>query len=223
MEQKFQKIKKFVEKELSCSAHNMDHVMRVYNLCLHLAEGEKVDLEVIKAAALLHDIARAREDNDHSRNINHAILGSQMAVPILKKLGFSKEKIKHIQDCIISHRYRTGDEPKTKEAQILFDADKLDALGAIGVARGFVWVGKHNAQIYSDVNIKNYIDDNLGGKINGRIKDKTRHSPQVEFETKFKFLTNKLHTKKAKKIGRERTEFYKNFLKRLEKEINGEI
>lgn len=223
MEQKFQKIKKFVEKELSCSAHNMDHVMRVYNLSLHLAEGEKVDLEVIKAAALLHDIARAREDNDRSGNINHAILGSQMAISILKKLGFSKEKIKHIQDCIISHRYRTGDEPKTKEAQILFDADKLDALGAIGVARGFVWVGKHNAQIYSDVNIKNYIDDNLGGKINGRIKDKTKHSPQVEFETKFKFLTSKLHTDKTRKIGKERTEFYKSFLKRLKKEINGEI
>ena len=119
MDQKFHKIKEAVEKELSCSAHNMDHVMRVYNLSLHLAENEDVDLDVLKASALLHDIARVKEDNDHTGKTDHAILSSEMAVPILKELDFSDEQIKHIQDCIISHRYRTGNEPKTKEAQIL--------------------------------------------------------------------------------------------------------
>lgn len=223
MDQKFQKIKEAVEKELSCSAHNIDHVMRVYNLCLHLAENEDVDLDVLQAAALLHDIARVKEDNDPSGNTDHAILSSKMAEPILRKLDFPQEKIKHIKHCIISHRYRTGSKPKTKESQILFDADKLDVLGAIGIARSFVWVGGNNAKIYSDVDIKEYIDDNLGGKINGRIQDKTKHSPQIEFETKLKFLINKLHTKKAKEVARERTEFYKNFLNRLEKEIKGEL
>lgn len=223
MNQKFQKIKKAVEKELFCSAHNMDHVMRVYNLALYFAENENIDLEVLKASVLLHDIARVKEDNDPTGKTDHAILGSKMAVPILKELKFLDNKIKHIQDCIISHRYRTGNKPKTKEAQILFDADKLDTLGAIGIARSFVWVGRNSAKIYADTNIEKYIEENLGGKINGRIQDKTKHSPQIEFETKLKFLINKLHTSKAKKVCRERIKFYKSFLDRLKKEINGEL
>lgn len=223
MDEKFQKIREIVERELSCSAHSMDHVMRVYNLSLRFAKNEDVDLDVLKASALLHDIARVKEDNDHTGNTDHAILSSEMAVPILKNLGFSEEKIKHIQDCIVSHRYRTGNEPKTKEAQILFDVDKLDVVGAIGIARSFVWVGRNNAKIYADANIDEYIKDNLGGKINGRIQDKTKHSPQIEFETKLRFLTDKLYTIKAKEMCKERLEFYRSFLDRLEKEINGEL
>jgi len=223
MNPKFQKIKEIVEKELSCSAHNMDHIMRVYNLSLHLAEDENIDLDVLKASALLHDVARVKEDNDHTGKTDHAILSSEIAMPILKSLDFSYDKIKHIQDCIISHRYRTGNEPKTKEAQILFDADKLDTLGAIGIARSFVWVGRNNAKIYTNTNIENYIDENLGGKINGRIQDKTKHSPQIEFETKLKFLINKLHTQKAKEICNERIKFYTNFLDRLKDEVEGKL
>ena len=224
MEEKYQKIKEIVEKELSCSAHNMDHVMRVYNMCLRLAKDEPdIDLDVLKASALLHDIARVKEDNDPTGKTDHAILGSKMAVPILKELNFSKEQIKHIQDCIISHRYRTENKAKTKEAQILFDADKLDSLGAIGIARSFVWVGRNNAKIYTETDIEKYIDENLGGKINGRIQDKTKHSPQIEFETKLKFLITKLHTAKAKEICKERIEFYKSFLDRLKREIDGKL
>ncbi len=223
MDERFQKIKKEVEKELSCSAHNMDHVMRVYNLSLHLAKDENIDFDVLKASALLHDIARVKEDNDPSGNTDHAILGSTMAIPILEELNFSEDQIKHIKRSIVSHRYRTGNQPKTKEAQILFDADKLDTLGAIGIARSFVWVGRNNAKIYTDTNIEKYIDENLGGEINGRIQDKTKHSPQIEFETKLKFLIDKLHTKKAKEICTERIGFYKSFLDRLKKEIDGEL
>jgi uncharacterized protein len=175
MNQKFQKIKAIVEKELSCSAHSMDHVMRVYNLALYLAKNTDVDLEVLQASALLHDIARVKEDNDHTGKTDHAILGAKLSVPILKDLDFSNDQIKHIQNCIISHRYRTGNEPKTIEAKILFDADKLDTFGAIGIARSFVWVGRNNAKIYTDTDINGYIDENLGGKINGRIQDKTKH------------------------------------------------
>ena len=223
MEEKFQKIKKIVEKELSCSAHDIEHIMRVYNLSLNLADGEKVDLDVLRASVLLHDIARAKEDDDSTGKTDHAVLSSAMARPILKDLGFSEEKIKHIQECILSHRYRTGNEPKTIEAKILFDADKLDSLGAIGVARSFIWVGRNNAHLYKKMNAEAYAKENMGGKINGRIQDKTKHSPQIEFETKVKFLSDKLYTKKAKKVGAERLEFYKNFLDRLEKEIKGEI
>jgi uncharacterized protein len=225
MNQKLEKIKKIVEKELFCSAHDMEHIMRVYNLCLNLAKNEDVSLDVLQAAALLHDIARVKEDNDSSGNTDHAILSAKMAGPILKKLRFSPGKIKHIQECIISHRFKTENRPKTKEAEILFDADKIDAIGATGIARGFVWVGRNNAKIYTDINdIDKYIKNNLvGGKINGRIQDKTKHSPQIEFEIKLKFIADKLYTKKAKKIAKERIKFLKDFLDRLEREVKGEL
>ena len=221
MEPKFQKIREAVEEELSCSAHSMDHVMRVYNLCLHLAEDLDLDLDVLKAASLLHDIARVKEDDDPTGDTDHAVLSSKMAAPILQKLDFPEDKIKKIQDCIISHRYRTGNEPKTEEAQILFDADKLDALGAIGIARSFIWVGRNNAKIYTDVDIDEYTEENLGE--DGRIQDKTRHSPQIEFETKLKFLIDRLYTEKAREVCKERTEFYKRFLDRLKSEIDGKL
>ncbi len=223
MEKKFEKIKRIVEKELFCSAHKMDHIMRVYNLCLHLAKGEKIDFDVLKAAALLHDIGRDEEDKDESGATDHAIVGAKMAEKILKKMKFSREKTERIKHCILAHRYRGAEAPETKEAKILFDADKLDSLGAIGVARGFAWVGRHNAYIHRVADVKKYTRQNLGGEIKGIIRDKTRHSPQIEFETKLKFLVNKLYTKKAKKIGRKRMRYLENFLKRLEKEIKGNL
>jgi uncharacterized protein len=222
MEEKFQIIKKIVEKELSCSAHSMDHIMRVYNLAQLIAKDKNIDQEVLKASVLLHDIARAREDNDPTGNTCHAVQGSIMAESILEELNFPEKKIKHIQDCIISHRSKTENKPQTIEAKILFDADKLEVLGAIGVARTFVWIGQNNAKIHRNINLDEYIEENLGGKINGRIQDTSKHCPQIEYQTKTQHIINKLHTDKAKRIGKERQDYYKNFLDKLEREINGE-
>ena len=220
MKNKFQKIKETVEKELDCAAHGMDHILRVHNMCLVLAKKQDVDIEVLKAAALLHDIGGPREMKDSSGKTDHAIESAKMAKPILQKLGFAEKKIKHIQDCIVSHRYRSDNKPKTIEAKILFDSDKLDVLGAIGIARGLAWIGKNNAYIFRKVNLKKYVKENLaGGKLGGRIKDKTLHSPQMDFETKLKFIPEKLYTKKAQQIGKERLKYTKDFLIRLEREI----
>jgi uncharacterized protein len=223
MEKKFEKIKKIVERHCSCSAHSMDHILRVYNLCGRLGRGEKIDWQVLKAAALLHDIGRTKEDGDKSGQTDHAVVGAEMAGKILRKLGFSDKKIEHIKHCILTHRYRRSDRPETKEAKILFDADKLDSLGAIGVARSFAWAGRHNAYLYRIADINKYIRQNLGGKINGKIRDKTEHSPQIEYKTKLKFLLKRLYTSKARKIGRERMKYLREFLRKLEKEIKGEV
>lgn len=227
MEEKFQKIKEIAEKELTnCSAHDIDHVLRVYNLALTIAENETdVDLEVLQAAVLLHDIGGAKEANDPTGNTDHAVVSREMAKPILEELGFLPDKISHIQDCILSHRYRTDNKPKTIEAKILFDADKLDGAGAVGLARGFAWVGKHKAKIYKTVaNLEEYAQDNLvGGKFNGRIKDKSKHSAQIQWELKEKYLLEKLYTATAKKIGASRIAYAAQYLERLEKEIKGEL
>jgi uncharacterized protein len=225
MEEKYQKIKEIVEKELSCSAHNMEHVLRVYNMCLHLAEEESdIDLDILKTSALLHDIARAKEDKDDSGNIDHAILGAEMAENILKDFGYSRDKIEAIKHCIVAHRFRTGNEPKSKEAKILFDADKLDVIGSIGIARSFMIAGQYGEKMFSNVPIDEYIKDNLvDGKPNGRIKIISKHAPNLEFETKFINIPNKLFTAKAKKIGEQRINFMKQFFDILNKDINGKL
>ena len=222
-----EKIRKIVASELANSpdaTHDMAHVERVHNLALFLAEKikEPIDLEVLEIATIMHDIAGAKELADPSGKTDHAVLGAQMAGEILAKEDYDKNKIEQVKHCIISHRYRTENPPESLEAKILFDADKLDSVGAIGIARNFTWVGRNNANIYRHVeNIQDYLDENMGGKMNGRIKDKTKHSPQIEYEVKICRLIDKLQTEQAKEIGRERLKYHKDFLDRLETEIKG--
>ncbi len=164
MEEKYQQIKNIVKKELTGFdvAHDLNHVMRVYNLCLKLTKGVKnIDLGVLQLAALLHDIAGVKELKDKSGRVCHARESAKMAQKILKKFGYPKNKIDKIVHCILAHRYRTGIRPKIKEVKILFDADKLDALGAIGVARAYIWIGTNKAQIYSNIPLKDYIKKNI--------------------------------------------------------------
>ncbi len=255
MNQVFQKITRIVEKELSSSAHSMEHVFRVHDLCMHLAAAEMaaraekdsrqngaahdsdageskrtnsdkrekdVDLDVLEAAVLLHDIARAKEDSDNSGNIDHAILGSVMAERILRENEYPEEKIKKVVQCIARHRFRSGNEPNTIEAKILFDADKLDILGAIGIARLFMVAGEYSEKTYADIPLKVYVKENLvGGKPNGRIKDTSKHSPNLEFSTKLVYIPEKLYTSKAKEIASERLEYMKTFFLKLKEEIDG--
>lgn len=227
MEDKYQKIKEMAKKEMRGldAGHDFKHVMRVYNLCLRMAKSLKnIDQDVIKIAALLHDIGGKKEMEDKSGKTCHAEVSAKIARRILGKLGYSTVKINKIIHCILAHRYRTGVRPETKEAEIIFDADKLDALGALGVARAYIWIGNNKAEIYSDLPIKNYIKENIvGGKINGRIKDKTKHNPFFEFELKLKRLPRKLHTAEAKRIAAGRLKYMELFFDRLKKEIRGEI
>lgn len=225
MDNRLQKIKKIVKKELSSSHHDIEHIERVYNLCLHLAKYESdVDLEILKTAALLHDIARFKEFQDKTGKIEHAALGAEMAEEVLKTLGYSKEKIEQVKHCIIVHRYRRNRKPKTVEAMILFDADKLDALGAVGVARAFMMAGHYNQKIYSNVSIAEYLRDNvLGGKPEGGLKDVSKHTPNIEYELKLKNIPERLYTPKAKAIAKERLQFMENFFERLKTEISGEL
>jgi len=219
MNEKYQKLLEIVKRELkgASPAHDISHVMKVYDLCLLLAKYEKnVDLDVLKTAALLHDIARVKE----SQNIDHAVLGAEMSEKILRELGYPEEKIRHIKHCIIAHRFRGAVKPRTIEAKILSDADKLDVLGAIGIARSYILAGEYGQKIYVDTPIDKYIKENLvGGKHDGRIKDLSKHAPNIEFETKFKHIPKKLYTRKAKEIAKERLNSYVSFLKGLKRKL----
>jgi uncharacterized protein len=110
------------------AAHDFDHVLRVLALAERLARSEGADLEVVRAAALLHDVARGQE-------ADHAQAGAELARRLLA--GQPAERVEAVAHAIAAHRFRTGPAPQTLEAQVLHDADKLDAIGAIGVARAF--------------------------------------------------------------------------------------
>jgi uncharacterized protein len=230
MEEKYEKLRKIVEEEMkeASPAHDISHVLRVYNMCLHLSKYEPdVDMDVLKTATLLHDIARTKEDKAghiHVLNVDHGVLGAEMSETILREWGYPEEKIQQIKHCIVAHRFRSGIEPGTKEAKVLSDADKLDVLGATGIARSFTIGGECGQKIWSDTPVERYIQQNLvDGKSNGRIIDPSKHASNLEFETKFKHILGRLYSQRAREIGRERLEFMKQFYDRLKREIDGQL
>ena len=129
-------------------SHKWDHTLRVCRLCERIGVGEGVDMDVLLAAAYLHDIGRSYQDESNGA-VCHAEKGAQMAEPIVEKLALSEAQKKNILHCIRSHRFRGRHEPETPEARVLFDADKLDAIGAVGVARAFLFAGEVGARLHS--------------------------------------------------------------------------
>lgn len=221
---KYQIIKERVHQELSCSAHDLEHVHRVETLALRLAgDRPEIDRDVLRLSALLHDIARVKEDHDLSGQIDHALLGGEMAEAILRELGFDEKTIGQIKHCVVSHRYRGNHVPETPEAKILFDADKLDVIGAIGIVRSYVITGQYGEPIYSDIPLETYIQENLaGGKPDGRVIDIHKHTANLEFELKLRHIPERLFTPEAKQIAKERICFMTEFFSRLKSELAGE-
>lgn len=221
MMRRLEEIKKAVKIELTCSAHNMEHIERVYNSCKKIAHSENdVDMEILLASALLHDIGRVREDADKSGKTDHAILSAKMAEHILKHLEYTEEQTKRIQHCIVAHRFRSGNEPKSIEAKILFDADKLDVIGSVGIARSFMIAGQFGQKLHIEDSV-NTVDNN--SESNGRLKDVSKHSVFAEYEFKFKKIPQRLYTTKAKEIAKDRMIFMESFFDRLKEELKGSV
>jgi uncharacterized protein len=116
--------------------HGYQHVQRVYDLCINISKELKVDLKILKTAALLHDIGRIKEKTDQFK-VNHSNISAELAKTFLNSLSsyYSNEETEQIIHCIRSHSYSSIIKPNSLEAKILSDADKLDALGAIGLYR----------------------------------------------------------------------------------------
>src|SRR5512144_3193899 len=121
------------------SAHDFDHVLRVMVMADRIAQAESADREIVQAAALLHDIGL-----DDGRT-GHETSAARRAIEILRAQGYTEVFCAAVAHAIESHRFRSGPAPQTLEAKVLFDADKLDAIGAIGVARAFAF-GAHRGQ-----------------------------------------------------------------------------
>jgi len=192
------------------SCHELEHTERVYNLAMHIGKKEGADLEILGLAAILHDIARKEEDKS-SGQIDHAKIGAQLAAQILQKHNFPKEKIAAVSHCIQAHRFRNNIIPESKEAKILFDSDKLDSIGAIGIGRAFSFAGHLGAKVHNaNIDLKNTKEYSV---------DDTAYR---EYMVKLRYLKDKMLTQEGRRIAAERHNFMEQFFERLNKEVNGE-
>jgi uncharacterized protein len=195
---------------LSC--HDWDHVQRVYNLALLIGKNEKAKMNIVKVAVLLHDIKR-NEEMLCGGKFCHALEGAKEAEKILRQLKLEESFVLAVKHSIEAHRFRNNIEPATLEAKVLSDADKLDALGAIGVGRGFLWSGKHGLRLH-----------NTDSEVTKRDSSNSReHCLYAEYMIKLRFLKDRMFTKTGQKIAQERTSFMKSFLERLDKEVKGKL
>jgi len=205
----FEEIKNRSLDFLRHSHHDRSHVERVYNLAVRIAKEEGADLDVVRAAVLLHDVARAMEDEGKIED--HAVESAKIARKILEDVNFPEEKTAKVIQCIKAHRFRKGEKARSLEARILQDADRLDIIGAIGIARVFARGGWSNQPLH---------DPTIPPKEKYDGKSLTAVNHIYEKNLKVKATIN---TKKAKKIAEERHRFVEQFLDRLLKEWNGEI
>lgn len=127
--------------DVTGGCHGPDHALRVETTAIHIGKHMGARLDIIATGAILHDIGR-KEETKRKGEICHATYGAELAHPILVKLDFPIDDIKAICHSIKCHRYRSHNIPESIEAQILFDADKLDSIGAIGIGRAFLFAGE---------------------------------------------------------------------------------
>jgi uncharacterized protein len=214
----YESLWRYVERELETGPHDMHHVRRVYGLSLQLGLALKnVNLDVLLPAAILHDIARKKEDELRPQPFDHAEEGAKMAYEVLQanRLDEFRDEICY---CIRAHRYRGPLIPSTLEAQVLSDADKLDGVGAVGIARTFMWSGKVGAPLYSNVDIEDYKRMNLDE--NGRFIKEELHASNLEYELKLKRIGERLFTDQARAIFDQRIRFMNLFFETLKGELD---
>lgn len=190
-------------------SHDWDHTERVYRLCMHIGRVEGADLEVLALAAYLHDVGRPYEDESEG-TLCHAEKGAEIAKTLMVTYPLSEEKKQNVVHCIRSHRFRSTHAPETLEARTLFDADKLDSIGAIGIGRAFLFAGEVGAKLHnpeSDLNnTRPYTEEDTGYR---------------EFKLKLSKIKDRMLTAEGRRMAEERHAFMKGFFERLQQEYEG--
>ena len=197
--------------ESAGSSHRWDHTQRVYRLGLHLSDMEGANREIVALSALLHDIGRTEEDRSRGR-ICHAEKGADMARKILTDVDLEKDKIDKIVHCIATHRFRDNKQPETPEAKVLFDADKLDSIGAVGIGRAFLFAGEVGARLHD----KNVDPENS-------VPYSEEDTAYREYLVKLRHIKGRMLTESGLELARERHRFMDDFFERLNREMDGEI
>jgi uncharacterized protein len=195
------------------AVHGFDHIERVYGLCQRIGEKEGADMEILLAAALLHD-SQGSHPQEGQRN-NHHLRSAEFAAEILDNEGWSTDRIQAVQHCIRAHRFRRGEEaPVTPEAKVLFDSDKLDVIGAVGVVRVLAYAFQARQPSFAEPS-KSFLESNQ------EEKDE-QHSAYHEYLFKLKNISATLFTDTARQIAVVRQQFLNAFFEELAAEMRNE-
>ncbi|MGB6463058.1 MAG: HD domain-containing protein [Nitrosotalea sp.] len=187
-------------------AHDFEHIMRVYNNARRLARMERVNPRLVLAAVLLHDIVSYPKSDPRSKN--SSVESATKAKQILDKYSYTREEIKIIADAIRDHSFSRCAVPETMVGKIIQDADRLDSIGAIGIARTFSVGGAEKRSFY-----------NSGDPFcKTRNPDDTRWTLD-HFYRKLLLLEKKMNTDSAKQEARKRIKIMRQFLDVLRDEI----
>ena len=206
-------VKDFVKKELQNAegGHDWWHIYRVWNNAKIISKNEKADLFVVELAALLHDIADSKFYNGNEE------IGPAKAREFLSKINIGGKISEHVINIIQNVSFKGGKEKRTFnsiELDIVQDADRLDAIGAIGIARTFNYGGFKNREIYNP---------NIHPNLNMTKEEyKKSNAPTINhFYEKLLFLKDRMNTKTGRKLAEERHKFMLYFLEQFYAEWEG--
>lgn len=193
--------------------HDFDHVLRVYHMAERLAQSEGADLEIVRAAALLHDAEGSAPGGEE--RASHHQQSAEFAAQVLQAEGWPAERIAAVQHCIRAHRFRgNGETPQTVEARVIFDADKLDVLGAIGAARVIAYAALNHQPVYAAPS-ERFLQS-------GQCEAGEPHSAYHEYLFKLRRIQERLFTPGARALAVERDRYLGEFFERLQAELRGE-
>lgn len=205
--------KNYVKKQLANAegGHDWFHIERVYRNALQIAKGEQVNLLVVKLGALLHDIADSKFYNGDET------IGPRLAQNFLRAEGVEEQIISAVSTIIENISFKGGNFGTANdsiELQVVRDADRLDAIGAIGIARCFNYGGYKNRVLY---------DPNIPPNLHmSKEEYKTATSPTINhFYEKLLLLKDRMHTKTARAIAQKRHEYMQAYLSQFYKEWEG--
>ena len=205
----YRKLENYMLDCMEDSAHDKEHIYRVLYSALDIAGYEKdVDYNVLISACLLHDIAR-QEQNENPQ-ICHAEVGAKKAYKFLIENDFDAcfaEKVRH---CISAHRFRKNNAPESIEAKILFDADKIDVAGTLGIARTLVYQGAMCEPLYS------LLPD---GRVSDGAEDEAPSFFQ-EYKYKLEKIYSRFYTERGKEIAEERRKTAVSFYNDMFREVS---
>ena len=196
------------------AAHDFDHVQRVTQLACRIAAAEGADGEVVQVAALLHDVPLAVDKKTDQQEVrrSHHLAAADFARAYLSSRAMPAAQVENVVHAIEAHRFRDQSiQPRTLEAQCLYDADKLDSIGAIGVARAFAYAGSHDSRLWT-----------IAWRAVPPFEQKPSgadYTPVHEFVYKLQKLLAMLYTETARQIGQQRHQFMQDFFEQLDAEI----
>ncbi|MEZ4734872.1 MAG: HD domain-containing protein [Caldilineaceae bacterium] len=198
---------------LGDAAHDFDHVRRVAHLAVQIAQTEGADEEVVLIAAYLHDVPSEVYQHVHvATRASHHLAAAEFARQYLTAHEMAPARVDNVVHCIEAHRFRDQTmQPQTLEAQCLYDADKLDSMGAIGVARAFAFAGTYGNRLWTTPwpSVPPTAAKPIGAD----------YTPVHEFVYKLRRLLATLHTPTARQLGEQRHQFMVQFYEQLDTEM----